>query len=246
MKELDVLRSTSILSSEDFSFVSDIADELADALKKRQMFRTETEMAISVLDDIHFPTLASKYWQSVREQSVMFDALMGTSFMYRKNEVMIKRLKKKLEELTDEFDLEDAKIELDECMFKRANMELEAKDRIRELKLWSKFKKELDDGSFDTMDVNTHQLVSYAQRFILQASNAPVNMPVAEANNLYGQLQTSVKELTNRGIMQLVLNGLPEYVINAVLVNRGLVQKIALPSGDGAYEYRPLIESSAG
>jgi hypothetical protein len=226
MKELEVIKSTSILNNEDFNFLASTADELADALKKRQMFRTETEMAISVLDDIHFPTPAAKYWQSVREQSSMFENLMATSFEYRKNEVKLKRALAKFEAATDDLDKEEIQIEIDEFMFRRSNMEIEAKDRIRELKLWSQFKKELDDGSFDTKDVNTHQLVSYAQRFILQANNAPENMPVAEANNLMGQLQTTIKELTQQNLLDQVLRGLPEVVVQKVLVNTGMVYKL--------------------
>lgn len=236
MKELEILKSTSILKPGDFEFLATVSEELADTLGKRQMFRTETEMAISVLDDIHFPTPAAKYWQSVREQAVMFEALMATSFMYRKNEVQIKRLNKKLAECTDEFDREDTIIEIDECLFKRANMEFESKDRIRELRLWSQFKKELDDGSFDTKDVNSHQLVSYAQRFILQASNAPANMPVAEANNLIGQLKTSIKELSEQGLLEQVLRGLPEHIVDNVLVNTGIVQKLAAPESKNVSE----------
>ena len=40
-------------------------------------------------------------------------------------------------------------------------MELTARDRMRELKLWSQLKKENDDGTFDTKNVNAHQLESY-------------------------------------------------------------------------------------
>lgn len=229
MKELSVLRAADILKQEDFEFLSGIADELSDTLKKRQMFRTETEMAVSVLDDVHFPTAASKYWQSVREQAVMFEALVATSFEYRRNEVKLRRIKAKLAACADEFDREELTIDLDECLFRRANMELESKDRIRELKLWSQFKKELDNGTFDTKDVNTHQLVSYAQRFILQASNAPADMPVAEANNLMGQLTTSIKELSEQGLLDQVLQALPQPVINRVLVDTGIIQRLAAP-----------------
>lgn len=241
MRQLDTLKS-SILKPEDFKFLSEISDELTDSLKKRQMFRTETEMAISVLDDIHHPTVAAKYWQSVREQAVMFEALMTDGFDHRRTDLKIRRLRRDLESCSDEFDREEIQINLEEAICRLANIELVAKDRIRELRLWSKIKKELDDGSFDTEDVNTHQLVSYAQRFILQASNVPANMPVAEANNLYGQLQTSVKELTKRGIMPLVLNGLPAHVIDNVLVNRGLVQRVASTNKIGAHEYKPNLE----
>jgi len=37
-----------------------------------------------------------------------------------------------------------------------------ARDRMREIKLWSALKKEFNDGSFNTKDVNRHQLDSYA------------------------------------------------------------------------------------
>ena len=52
-------------------------------------------------------------------------------------------------------------IDLDENLYGRANMEKTARDRVRELKLWSQIKSELDDGSFDTTYVNTHQAESY-------------------------------------------------------------------------------------
>lgn len=224
MNELDIIKSTSILKADDFAFLSAVADELRDTMEKRQIFRTETEMEVSVLNDIKHPTPASKYWQAVREQAVMFENLVAASFDYRRNEVQIKRLEKKLAEATDEFDREEAQIDLDECEFKRAQMEATAKDRIREIRLWSQIKSELDDGSFDTKDVNTHQLVSYAQRFILQASNAPADMPVAEANNLKGQLVTAVKELEHRGCLNEVLANLPRPVVDKVLVSTGLVR----------------------
>lgn len=224
MLELDVIRSTNILKSEDFEFLSQAAAELSDTMLKRQVFRTETEMEISVLNDIKHPTRASKYWQAVREQAVMFENLVTLSFEHRRNEVKIKRLEKSLAEVADEFDREDLQVDLDECLFKRANMELTAKDRIREIRLWSQIKGELDDGSFDSKDVNTHQLVSYAQRFILQASNAPRDMPVAEANNLKGQLVSAVRQLNERGVLHDVLKALPQPIVSRVLVDAGIMK----------------------
>lgn len=224
MRELDIIRSTAILKPEDFAVLSSAAEELQDTMLKRQVFRTETEMEVSVLNDIKHPTKASKYWQAVREQAVMFENLVTLSFEHRRNEVQIKRLEKKLTEAVDDFEREEAKIDLDECVFKRANMELTAKDRIREIRLWSQIKGELDDGSFDTKDVNTHQLVSYAQRFILQASNAPKDMPVAEANNLKGQLVSAVKQLEQRGILPDVLKALPQPIVSRVLADAGIMK----------------------
>jgi len=51
-------------------------------------------MRFSVLNDMKYPTPASKYWQCVREQNVYLENLMTLSFEYRRNEVKIKNYKK--------------------------------------------------------------------------------------------------------------------------------------------------------
>lgn len=224
MRELDIIKNTSILKQDDFEFLAKVSEELKDTLTKRQIFRTETEMEVSVLNDIKFPTPASKYWQAVREQAVMFENLVATSFDYRRNEIKIRKLEKKIAECEDEFEREEAQVDLDECLFKRTNMELTARDRIREVRLWSKIKSELDDGSFNTTDVNAHQLISYAQRFILQASNAPRDMPVAEANNLKGQLISSLREAESKGLLHKVVETLPAPVVDKVLLQTGMLK----------------------
>ena len=71
--------------------------ELRDTWTKKQMFRTQTEMEFSVLNDAKYPTNGAKYWQCVREQNVFLENLMSLSFDYRRNEVKIKRLEKKLD-----------------------------------------------------------------------------------------------------------------------------------------------------
>ena len=81
-----------VLGEDDSKAVAILRDELVDNWKKKQIFRTETEMRISVLNDAKHPTDASKYWQSVREMSAMFDALMGLSFDLRKNDLKQEKL----------------------------------------------------------------------------------------------------------------------------------------------------------
>ena len=53
----------SVLGEEDSKAVAVLRDELVDNWRKKQIFRTETEMRISVLNDAKHPTDASKYWQ---------------------------------------------------------------------------------------------------------------------------------------------------------------------------------------
>ena len=179
-----------LLDKEDVSVFKEMTGELRDTWTKKQMFRTQTEMEFSVLNDAKYPTKAAKYWQCVREQNVFLENLMSLSFDYRRNEVKIKRLEKKLAEETDELKIELAQIDLDEKRYTKASMQLTARDRMREIKLWSMYKKKYDDGSFDTKDVNTHQLHSYHLTMKNKAETLTQGSSQPEVFNVLGQLQS--------------------------------------------------------
>ena len=179
-----------LLDPEDVSKFKELTGELRDTWTKKQMFRTQTEMEFSVLNDAKYPTKAAKYWQCVREQNVFLENLMSLSFEYRRNEVKIKRLEKKLAEETDELKIELAQIDLDEKKYAKASMQLTARDRMREIKLWSMYKKKYDDGSFDTKDVNTHQLESYHLTMKNKAETLTQGSSQPEVFNVLGQLQS--------------------------------------------------------
>ena len=179
-----------LLDPEDVSKFKELTGELRDTWTKKQMFRTQTEMEFSVLNDAKYPTKAAKYWQCVREQNVFLENLMTLSFEYRRNEVKIKRLEKKLAEETDPLKQELHQIDLDEKIYSRAGMQLVARDRMREIKLWSMYKKKYDDGSFDTKDVNTHQLHSYHLTMKNKAETLTQGSSQPEVFNVLGQLQS--------------------------------------------------------
>ena len=174
--------------------------ELRDTWTKKQVFRTETEMRMSVLQDMKYPTKAAKYWQCVREQNVFLENLMSLSFDCRRNEAKIKWLKKKIETEQDEYKLEKYKIDLDEARYGLANMQLVARDRMREIKLWSTLKKEFDDGSFDTKDVNRHQLDSYHLIMKNKAETLTSGSSQPEVFNVLGQLK-SIERVKKSGEM---------------------------------------------
>ena len=167
-----------------------LTNELRDTWTKKQVFRTETEMRMSVLQDAKYPNNASKYWQCVREQNVFLENLMSLSFDCRRNEAKIKWLENKIEKETDSYKLENYQIDLDEKRYGLANMQLVAKDRMREIKLWSVLKKEFNDGSFDTKDVNTHQLDSYHIIMKNKAETLTSGSSQPEVFNVLGQLKT--------------------------------------------------------
>ena len=179
-----------LLDAEDVSKFRELTSELRDTWTKKQVFRTETEMRMSVLQDAKYPTKASKYWQCVREQNVFLENLMNLSFDARRNEVKLKRLKQKLETEKDPIKQELLQIDIDEKTYGVANMQLVARDRMREIKLWSTLKKEFNDGSFDTKDVNRHQLDSYAIIMKNKAETLTSGSSQPEVFNVLGQLQT--------------------------------------------------------
>ena len=189
-----------LLDPEDVKEFKAMTSELRDTWTKKQVFRTETEMRMSVLQDMKYPTKAAKYWQCVREQNVFLENLMSLSFDCRRKEAKIKWLEKKLETEEDEYKLEKYKIDLDEARYGLANMQLVARDRMREIKLWSTLKKEFDDGSFDTKDVNRHQLDSYHLIMKNKAETLTSGSSQPEVFNVLGQLK-SIERVKKSGEM---------------------------------------------
>ncbi len=179
-----------LLESNDLNSFKGMVEELRDTWTKKQIFRTETEARFSVLQDNNHPTMGAKYWQCVKEQSVFLENLMALSFEYRRNEAKIKWLEKKLEKENDDYKLECYTIDLDERKYNKANMELVAKDRMREISMWSKLKKEFDDGSFDNQDHNQHQLQSYHEVYKHKVDTLTPGSSQAEVFNAVGQLHT--------------------------------------------------------
>ena len=192
----------SVLKPEDAQKIIELKDELTDTWTKKQIFRTETEMRISVLNDGKHPTAASKYWQSVREQSAHFDGMMSLSFNLRRNAVERLKLERKMEKAIakgDEIKQMEVQIDLDQNLYRRANMEQTAKDRVREIATWSKIKAELDDGTFDTQNVNTHQANSYSISLKNRVNTLGDSSSQAEVLNALGPLKTLERLKTPQG-----------------------------------------------
>ena len=189
-----------LLDPEDVKEFKAMTSELRDTWTKKQVFRTETEMRMSVLQDMKYPTKAAKYWQCVREQNVFLENLMNLSFDCRRSEAKLKWLEKKVETEKDEYKLEKYKIDLDEARYGLANMQLVARDRMREIKLWSALKKEFNDGSFDTKDVNRHQLESYHLIMKNKAETLTSGSSQPEVFNVLGQLK-SIERVKKSGEM---------------------------------------------
>ena len=179
-----------MLKKEHNKFLKELKAELQDTHSKVQIYRTETEMRYSVLNDGRFPTKASKYWQCVREQNVFYTNLRVEAYEYRKLLVEIKKLERNIANETDELELELLEIELEQKMWDKEERERHGADRVREIEHWSRIKKELDDGSFDTQNVDAHQKESLKLQLQERAKNLTPGSSQGEMINVIGPLKT--------------------------------------------------------
>ena len=212
----DLKEIVSVLSDEDAQTILSLKDELVDNWHKKQIFRTETEMRVSVLNDAKHPTNASKYWQSVREMSAHFDALMNLSFDLRKNTVDKLRLDKKIQDLLEnedenKFDIMEAQIDLDRNLYDRSCMLQVSKDRVRELSLWSTIKRELDDSTFDAENVNTHQAESLHRYFENRVKSLNDSSAPGEIINAMGPYLSFNRLKTDDGKLKNFLGEVTDY-----------------------------------
>jgi hypothetical protein len=90
-------------------------------------------------------------------------------------------------------------------------MEQVAKNRIREIKMWSKLKAEFDDGSFNNKDVNNHQLESYHKMYQNKAKTITPGTSETEVFNIVGQLQSLERIIQTGELGHTKTEELPTY-----------------------------------
>jgi len=191
-----------VLGEEEAKSIEVLQEELADNWRKKQIFRTDTEARISVLNDAKHPTPASKYWQSVREMSAHFDGLVAASFDIKRNAIEKMKLERKLQKAIDKGDdlkEMELRVDLEENIYHAAQMKQTAKDRVRELNMWSKIKSELNDGSFDDQNVNTHQTKSLPLTLQNRVKSLSPHSAPSEVMNAAGPLSTAQRLATEDG-----------------------------------------------
>lgn len=222
--QFNQLFDSQLLTRDDLDIIARLKPELINTLKKTQIHRTRTEMEVSVLNETKFPTPASKYWQSLREQGVMFEELCLLSFEYRKKIVEVKILERKFKEEEDDLERELIKIEIEKEKYILSAQERVAKARIREINDWSEIKtRELAKMNGDDIkDADHHQLISYTKRWIEQSILMGNNGSPSERHNLYGQLRSGIKTCIKLGLLDIVLHDFPQHVQNDVRRSYGV------------------------
>lgn len=214
------IEKADLLTPELTQKITALAPELGHVFKTQTVWRTETEIRCSVLNDMNFPDNASKYHQAKIEQLVFFEQLLHLSFEFRTLKQDLNILEAEAEEIEYKLQNEELKsfeikkltaelnkknIEIEEKLFGIQHYQIQARERIREIEIWSKIKDEVDDGSFDKDAKDTNQLISISRRYIQEAWNAVhmgKNSDISSFNNITAQFHSMVKECIARGIFE--------------------------------------------
>jgi len=223
------LSTTNILEQEDLNKLDRNLSTIKHAMNNAQMFRTDTEARVSVLNDIKHPDSDSKYWQSMRELKVQSNELFYLNFDF-KNKIIDKEeleynLKNKKYE--NEFEKRRDELELEKAKYELLQIRRTAKDRIREVDMWRNIIDELKPTmKFSLDNVNEHQLLSYGERFIneyITALKMNANTSPSEARNLMGLVTSTINKIKNDGKLDIFLNKVnPE--TKSFLINNNVVK----------------------
>jgi len=190
-------------SKEQLKTLDNLRSEISEAWDNQVVWRTWTEANFSVLDDVHFPTPAAKYHQAVREQLVFFEQAVLLSYDYREKQIDLDEVQEKLQ-TAEGYEKRRLEVRRDRLLFELEGMRLQAKDRIRELRMWSEIKASLVvSAEFDTINKDTDELVALTIRFCREALllERGRNSDPGAVANIIGQATTCLRECARRGIM---------------------------------------------
>lgn len=201
METLPAIAKTDLFTAEQAADLASLAEEIQTAWSNQVVWRTFTEANFSVLNDVKFPTPASKYHQSTREQLVFYEQTVLLSFDFREKQIDLSETLEKLE-TAEGYEKQRLEVKRDRLLFEIEGMKLQAKDRVRELKMWSDIKANLDDGSFDTANKDTDELIHLTVRYCREAMLIdPKATDVGAVVNIIGQATTCLMECQRRGIL---------------------------------------------
>lgn len=194
MDALALVGESGLLSPTDHARLQALAPAMRQSFATAQVFRTETEARVSVLNDMKHPTADSKYWQAVREQDVFATELGHLSYEYRKTQIEIRRLQRRLDAEEDDLEQEALALEIERQRYILALQERTAHHRVREIEQWERLKTELlPHLKYGADDPNPHQLESMRLRWVREAQLVNNHTPPADARNILGLAEAALK-----------------------------------------------------
>ena len=195
------IADSSVLDNEDLATLQDLMPGIEQSIQSHTIYRTTTEALFSVLNDVKFPTAASKYHQAKREQLVMFENLVGLSFDYRAALIDLEVVESKFSN-SKGFRLKKLEVKRDRLQFKLMWMRKDGQERIRELNMWAQIMRDLADSDvFDLNNKDTDELRAFTLRYLWELPAAcRAGNDVGGAVNIIAQARTGLVECERRNI----------------------------------------------
>ncbi|MDD4653292.1 MAG: hypothetical protein PHQ34_13815 [Methanothrix sp.] len=201
LNSLQKIKDSSVLDNDDLAALQDLMPGIEQSIQSHTIYRTTTEALFSVLNDLKFPTAASKYHQAKREQLVMFENLVGLSFDYRAAVIELEEIESKISS-SEGFKLKKLEVKRDRLQFKLMWMRKDGQERIRELKMWAQIMQELAESDvFDLDNKDTDELKAFTLRYLWELPAAcRAGNDVGGAVNIIAQARTGLAECERRNI----------------------------------------------
>jgi len=195
------IADSSVLDNEDLAALQDLMPGIEQSIQSHTIYRTTTEALFSVVNDVKFPTAASKYHQAKREQLVMFENLVGLSFDYRAALIELEEIESKISN-SEGFKLKKLEVKRDRLQFRLMWMRKDGQERIRELKMWAQIMKDLAESDvFDLNNKDTDELRAFTLRYLWELPAAcRAGNDVGGAVNIIAQARTGLAECERRNI----------------------------------------------
>lgn len=236
------------LKEEDVLALRDMKNEIQHDFETQTIWRTYTEAKASVLNDMQHPTSHSKYHQCKREQLVQFEQLTELSFQYQMKLIELEELELEIKELEEDINLNKEKfsstllrrkelalskfnISRNKVQYSLKQMQLQAKDRVREVKMWSQLKEEIEENSkeeFDKDNRDTESAIGYALRLIQQyytmKMSGTANQEQAGFSNIRANMLSFLKYANENGLIEKIIKHIPQPVRD-LLVKDGILKE---------------------
>jgi len=171
---LSKIINSNLIDKKQIEILAKHQDTLTHVYLHKQIYRTKTEMEISVLNDVKFPFKKSKYWQAVRECDLMFKELVSEAITYEETLAHLELSQLDLDEIKHDkrynANSKIKKCEIKRLQFALMEQKLKSADRIREINEWCTIMNQLvkDDPTINIFDVNEHQADTYKRRFEIE------------------------------------------------------------------------------
>jgi hypothetical protein len=198
---LKSIADSSVLADEDLAALQELMPGIEQSIQSHTIYRTTTEALFSVLNDLKFPTAASKYHQAKREQLVMFENLVGLSFDYRAALIELEEVESRISR-SEGFRLKKLQVRRDRLQFRLMWMRKDGQERIRELKMWAQIMQDLARSDvFDIDNKDTDELKAFTLRYLWELPAAcRAGNDVGGAVNIIAQARTGLAECERRNI----------------------------------------------